>query len=75
MQAGLVPVPVNHRFPQELSDFVIRDAGAKLVFCDAERRAACPDGLPSIVFSTAPHALPAGIESFGASWTRARSSR
>ena len=35
MQAGLVPVPVNHRFPRELSDFVIRDAGARLIFCDA----------------------------------------
>ena len=64
MQAGFVPVPVNHRFPRELSDFVIGDAGAKLVFCDAERRAACPDGLPVIVFSTTPHALPAGTQPF-----------
>jgi acyl-CoA synthetase (AMP-forming)/AMP-acid ligase II len=64
MQAGFVPVPVNHRFPRELTDFVIRDAGAKLVFCDADRRAACPSDLPSIVFSTTPQALPAGVAAF-----------
>lgn len=64
MQAGFVPVPVNHRFPRELSNFVIADAGAKLVFCDAERMAACPEGLSSVVFSTRPQSLPAGTVSF-----------
>jgi long-chain acyl-CoA synthetase len=42
MRAGLVAVPVNYRFPAKMIDFVIRDAGAKLVFCDSERRAHCP---------------------------------
>ena len=39
MRAGLVSVPVNHKFSRETIDFVMRDSGAKLVFCDGERRA------------------------------------
>lgn len=35
MRAGLVAVPVNHRFPKALIDFVIADSGARLLFCDA----------------------------------------
>ena len=50
MQAGLVAVPVNHRFPRELSDFVLRDSRARLVFCDAERLPACPSDIPTVVF-------------------------
>ncbi|MBX3642599.1 MAG: acyl--CoA ligase [Rubrivivax sp.] len=64
MQAGFVPVPVNHRFPRELSDFVIHDAGARLLFCDAERLAARPPGMPTVVFGTAPQELPAGATPF-----------
>src|SRR5262249_40023724 len=45
MRAGLVAVPVNWRFPRSTIDFIIRDSGAKLVFCDARRRADCPGGL------------------------------
>ena len=44
MRAGLVSVPVNHKFPRETIDFVMRDAGAKFVFCDRERRAHVPVG-------------------------------
>jgi acyl-CoA synthetase (AMP-forming)/AMP-acid ligase II len=50
MRAGLVAVPVNFKFPPETIDFIIRDAGAKLVFCDAERRADCPPGLKVVEF-------------------------
>ena len=50
MRAGLVAVPVNFKFPKKTIDFVVRDAGAKLVFCDAERRADCPSGLPVVCF-------------------------
>jgi acyl-CoA synthetase (AMP-forming)/AMP-acid ligase II len=51
MRAGLVAVPVNYKFPPKLVEFVVRDSGARLVFCDVERRAACPDGLPVVCFA------------------------
>jgi len=50
LRAGLVAVPVNFKFPRATIDFVLRDSGAKLVFCDPARRAACSEGLPAIVF-------------------------
>jgi long-chain acyl-CoA synthetase len=50
MRAGLVAVPVNFKFPKKTINFVVRDAGAKLVFCDAERRDDCPSGLPVVCF-------------------------
>ncbi len=52
-RAGLVVVPVNYKFPRALSDFVIQDSGARLVFCDAARRAQAPDGLPVVEFGAA----------------------
>ena len=45
MRAGLVAVPVNFKFPRATIEFIIHDSGAKLVFCDPERRADCPPGL------------------------------
>jgi long-chain acyl-CoA synthetase len=50
MRAGLVAVPVNHRFPRELIAFVVRDAGARLLFCDRGRRAHCPPDVPAVEF-------------------------
>jgi acyl-CoA synthetase (AMP-forming)/AMP-acid ligase II len=50
MRAGLVAVPVNYRFPKETIEFILRDADAKLVFCDRASRANAPDGLPVVVF-------------------------
>ncbi|PLC49701.1 acetyl-CoA synthetase [Pollutimonas subterranea] len=50
MRAGITVVPVNYKFPQALSDFVISDSGAKLVFVDSGRRANAPAGLPVIEF-------------------------
>src|ERR1700759_4276276 len=37
MRAALVAVPVNFKFPRETLHFIIKDAGAKLVFCDTPR--------------------------------------
>jgi long-chain acyl-CoA synthetase len=50
MRAGLVAVPVNFRLPPKMIDFVLRDAAAKLVFCDSERRSVCPPGVPIVCF-------------------------
>jgi acyl-CoA synthetase (AMP-forming)/AMP-acid ligase II len=50
MRAGFVAVPVNYRFPKKMIEFVIADAGAKLVFCDRASRENCPDGLAVVVF-------------------------
>jgi long-chain acyl-CoA synthetase len=60
MRAGLVAVPVNYRFPAATIAFILRDCGAKLVFCDPARRGQCPPGLLVVTFGTE------GAESFAA---------
>ncbi len=50
MRAGFVAVPINYRFPAKTIDFIARDAGARLVFCDPARRAQCPPGMPAVCF-------------------------
>lgn len=39
MRAGVVPVPVNHKFPPATIARVIADCGARLILCDGPRRA------------------------------------
>ncbi|MBI3436102.1 MAG: acyl--CoA ligase, partial [Proteobacteria bacterium] len=53
MRAGLVAVPVNWRFPRAMIAFIVRDCGARLVFCDPRRQADCPPGLPVVCFGAA----------------------
>ncbi len=53
MRAGFVAVPVNFKFPRKTIHFIIRDAGAKFVFCDATRAPDCPPDLPSVTFGPA----------------------
>jgi acyl-CoA synthetase (AMP-forming)/AMP-acid ligase II len=50
MRAGLVALPVNFKFPKTTIEYIIGDADAKLVFCDAARREQCPPGLPVVCF-------------------------
>ncbi|MFL9921427.1 class I adenylate-forming enzyme family protein [Paraburkholderia fungorum] len=65
MRAGLVAVPVNFKFPRALIADVIADSGASLVFCDRQRVANVPSGLPSVVFDEAQQApLPDALVTF-----------
>jgi long-chain acyl-CoA synthetase len=50
MRAGFVAVPVNFKFPRETIHFILRDAGAKLVLCDATRAEDCPDDIARVIF-------------------------
>ena len=49
MRAGIVPTPVNHKFPPAIVADVIADCGARLVICDAARRERLPADLPADV--------------------------
>ena len=50
MRAGLISVPVSHRFPRATIHYILRDAGVGLIFADSERLADCPDGIPVVTF-------------------------
>ncbi len=52
MRAGLVAVPVNFKFPPATIEFILRDAGAELVFCDPARRADCPADIPVLCYGS-----------------------
>jgi long-chain acyl-CoA synthetase len=53
MRAGFIAVPVNFKFPRDTIHFIIRDAGAKLVFCDTMRAADCPSDIANVTFGAA----------------------
>jgi len=61
MRAGLVAVPINFKFPRQTIHFIIEDCGAKLIFCDAARRADCPAELARVCFGAAG---PASFDAF-----------
>ena len=61
MRAGLIPVPVNFKFPRALIHYVIEDSGARLIFHDAARREDCPPDMPAVAFGTAG---PQGFDAF-----------
>jgi acyl-CoA synthetase (AMP-forming)/AMP-acid ligase II len=52
MRAGLVAVPINHKFPRATIEFVLQDADVRLVFCDAGRRALLPAGAAAVEFES-----------------------
>jgi long-chain acyl-CoA synthetase len=53
MRAGLIAVPVNFKFPRETIAFIMADAGARLVFCDAARTPDCPSDMDCVTFGAA----------------------
>jgi long-chain acyl-CoA synthetase len=66
MRAGFVAVPVNFKFPRETIHFIIRDAGAKLMFCDTARAADCPPELAVVCFGSEDSSLRAQRSNPGA---------
>ena len=50
MRAGLVAVPLSFKFPHDTIRYMLRDCGARLIYADAERLDACPDGIPIVRF-------------------------
>src|SRR6266540_3483545 len=50
MRAGLVAVPVSFKFPRSTIHFILREADARLVFCDRSRAKDCPTDIPAVHF-------------------------
>jgi acyl-CoA synthetase (AMP-forming)/AMP-acid ligase II len=64
MRAGLVGVPINHKFPRATIEFVLADSEIRLVFCDAPRRALLPAGVETVDFDSGWQSF-LGTETFG----------
>ena len=50
MRAGMISIPINHKFPAETIEFILRDADCKLIFTDVERAPVVPEGYDVVVF-------------------------
>jgi long-chain acyl-CoA synthetase len=50
MRFGAVAVPVNHKLPASTVDYIFKDSGIELSFCDTPRRSMAPAGAPVIEF-------------------------
>jgi acyl-CoA synthetase (AMP-forming)/AMP-acid ligase II len=61
LQAGLVPVPVNHKLPAQAIEQLLTDSGACVVFCDTTCESLMPPATPRISFDDAG---PNGFEAF-----------
>ncbi|WP_261401986.1 long-chain fatty acid--CoA ligase [Chenggangzhangella methanolivorans] len=53
MRAGVVPTPVNFKFPKPTIAHVVADCGARVVFCDAARRDQLDEGVEAVEFDSA----------------------
>ena len=51
MRAGMISIPINHKFPGETIEFILNDATCKLVFADQDRLSQVPSGYPIVAFS------------------------
>jgi len=50
IRVGLVAVPVSFKLPRSTIHFILRDADAKLAFCDRSRAEDCPQDISSVHF-------------------------
>jgi len=50
VRAGMVAVPISHKFPAATIAFILGDCGARYVVCDERGRALLPPGVPTTVF-------------------------
>ena len=62
MRAGMIAVPVNHKFPRETVHYILNDAGCRLVFADAARRHLVPPGLDCVSLDDASDGLDALLD-------------
>ena len=53
LRAGLVAVPVSHKFPRATVEYVLNHASVKHVLCDDARRALVPDRFACTSFDDA----------------------
>jgi acyl-CoA synthetase (AMP-forming)/AMP-acid ligase II len=53
MRAGVIPVPVNVKLTADAIAFILKDAGAKVVFTESALRKLCPAGLRIVVYDDA----------------------
>ena len=53
LRAGLVAVPINHKFPREIIQFILEDAAIQWVLCDEPRRASVPNTFAVVSFDDA----------------------
>jgi long-chain acyl-CoA synthetase len=50
MTAGMLPVPINIKFPRATVDYILKDSGAKMLFVDRAHDLPEASDLPRIVF-------------------------
>jgi acyl-CoA synthetase (AMP-forming)/AMP-acid ligase II len=53
MRAGVVPVPVNIKLPADAVAYIVKDAGAKLIFTESPLRRLCPTDSTIVEYGSA----------------------
>ncbi len=50
MRAGVVPVPVNVKLPADAAGYILRDAGARMIFADRNAMRLAPAGMRAVEY-------------------------
>ncbi len=53
MRAGMVSVPINYKFPAATIDYILANAGCRLVFTDSNRCSLVPNRMKMVIFGAA----------------------